>query len=865
MQTTAALDLTVWRNDTVWEFPLRVIGPNLTGVALAAQIREAGDMPGPPLADLAQVANGNAEGVRLAGVTQLPDGTWSNDIRIRLNKSTRQAFPYMGSKAGDPATLAWGFLIAGITRAQGSVSVPAQVYGSDAAPLNRPASFGMRSGATSPSSGATLTISQDGGATLAIDGADLIGPMVSQAEAARDAVRPIYGYGPPAADIGIPGSFYRDMTNPLEPLEWFKTEAGWQGPQSLKGTPGGHVMSAGPFTVMRTGTVPVPEGALVVRTSSYGPGGSILASSGAAFYVRDDALVAPAYAAANPRWTFRAPVSSELGAVVHGYRLEGFKFDIEVFGGVGDDFAPGVANDPLVTPSNNATDNVPAFLAASAYCRAQKIRSSVYAAGVDIKLDSYYYFSSSLELPMTMRLQGRHYGSNVSTIVSRVRFPRDCSGFIVPRFDTTGASGPTNGNTTATPGVFGADGSQFDGLYIVGGFIKGVTPDGPYHGLVARARFLAINCVFAAWQGYGTRIDVTASTSPDNQRQGNANLWFMSRCGFTNNDIGLYIGGADANSGAAEYLNFASNRRIGMVEASFLGNSHKGHHATANGLAAAVIPTIATYQGNRYSVKYGAEVLASTTVPGTDANVWLFAGAGGASAPNNIVEWVTGLTWASGASYVLTSNNAVYTLDNCYHEGGQGYAQVQAPWQVSGGNVPVVGSGPKLAPTSTGDLISSRAVGARLALDPGGPGTGAVTTMLGDNENLDTIIGTSHSTQAPLVWRLKYDAGMLSMLYANQATQRPFSVGGPLSSRTYGRATAVRYQFEVPRVFVGPSNNARCIEHGATASPASGEYAPGDIIFRRNPAPGGKIGWVCTTGGVAGAGAVFKEWGLIDP
>jgi hypothetical protein len=69
MNTETRWDLTVRRNYDVWERPLRIIGPNLTGVDMRAQIRLAGDTPGAPLADLALVTDGNAAGVRLAGVT----------------------------------------------------------------------------------------------------------------------------------------------------------------------------------------------------------------------------------------------------------------------------------------------------------------------------------------------------------------------------------------------------------------------------------------------------------------------------------------------------------------------------------------------------------------------------------------------------------------------------------------------------------------------------------------------------------------------------------------------------------------------------------------------------------------------------
>jgi hypothetical protein len=640
---------------------------------------------------------------------------------------------------------------------------------------------------------------------------------------------------------------FRDLIVPFLQY-WYKGERGF---------PGGNVMAVASFTEMRTGDIVVPEGALAVRTSSYSKGGIIFANSGAAFYVRDDALVTQAFADANPRWTFRAPDEND---VVHGYRLEGFHFDIEVFGGVGDDFAPGVANDALVTPSNFATDNLPAFLAAFAYCRSQQVRNGVYAAGVTINLDSFYFCSGLLEPPMTIRLTGRHYGTNLSTIVSRIRWPRDTPGMIIKRFDTTGVSGPTNGNTTNTPGAMGADGSVLQGLVLQGGFIKGVTPSGPYHGLTARARGIASDCVFMGWQGKGANIEATANTAADNTRQGNANLFVMKRCAFTNNEVGLLIAGADVNAGLMDTLNFAGNRTWGLIESSYLANAHRGHHASANGLANAVTPTVCTYQGFRYSVKYGSEPLAGITVPGTDKNVWLCIGTGGASPSNNILEWTPGSVWTSGGSYVTTSDTATGTFTDCYDESGEGPAQINAPWQIIGGNIRNLGSAPKLGPTSTGDMLCTKGIGSRMELDPGGPGTGTLSVLLGGNPGNGDILKFDHTTEAPGSWRWKFDNGMVVMNYQNATNQRPFLIGGPNSTRTYGRASAVKFQMELPRVWIGPTNNARCIEHGATAMPTSGEYGPGDIIFRRNPAAGGKRGWVCIVGGVAGSTAVFEEF-----
>ena len=48
------------------------------------------------------------------------------------------------------------------------------------------------------------------------------------------------------------------------------------------------------------------------------------------------------------------------------------------------------------------------------------------------------------------------------------------------------------------------------------------------------------------------------------------------------------------------------------------------------------------------------------------------------------------------------------------------------------------------------------------------------------------------------------------------------------------------------------------------AEPTSGHWHVGDIIFHKDAAPSGYVGWICTTGGTGGAGAVFKTFGAIS-
>lgn len=105
---------------------LRLKGVDLTGAALAAQVRLYPDAAGAPLIDLAQVMSGSAEGVRIiyagtdtvanhitAGrLTDTPKGLTGADslaltlLGLRVNETTMEDLPE-SSPPGRDVTLAW--------------------------------------------------------------------------------------------------------------------------------------------------------------------------------------------------------------------------------------------------------------------------------------------------------------------------------------------------------------------------------------------------------------------------------------------------------------------------------------------------------------------------------------------------------------------------------------------------------------------------------------------------------------------------------------------------------------------------------------------------------------------------------------
>ncbi len=170
---------------------VRIVGLDLTGVAMRAQVRLAGDTPGAPAVDLQTVTNGNAEGLRLTQVT-VAGGVPTSVVEIVINEATMKSLPYAG-EIGDATHLAWDWqaTLAGRKQriAKGPFVVAGDgVTGADNAPADRAQGWshslsqtgGMRVGATL-TFGAEVT-------EISIDGAGLVAPLVEQAtDAAQQA------------------------------------------------------------------------------------------------------------------------------------------------------------------------------------------------------------------------------------------------------------------------------------------------------------------------------------------------------------------------------------------------------------------------------------------------------------------------------------------------------------------------------------------------------------------------------------------------------------------------------------------------------------------------------------------------------
>ena len=117
---------------------------------------------------------------------------------------------------------------------------------------------------------------------------------------------------------------------------------------------------------------------------------------------------------------------------------------------------------------------------------------------------------------------------------------------------------------------------------------------------------------------------------------------------------------------------------------------------------------------------------------------------------------------------------------------------------------------------------------------------------------------------------IKSDWGSLAPTIENtdgSAVRMNDSYGNIVWGSYISSAWRDRLQFDMnsPRlsmgIEIGVTDNS--VEWSA-AAPTSGHYHVGDVIFNTGAAPSGTVGWVCTTAGTAGAGAVFKTFGAIS-
>jgi hypothetical protein len=557
----------------------------------------------------------------------------------------------------------------------------------------------------------------------------------------------------------------------------------------------------------------VPTGTERVQTRGHSVRGR-----GAADYVYDPGV------AANSATTFVA-------ADGRGFRLAADqRITIDMFGAVPDD--GGIYGVP------GAADNYPAFQAAFAFLEANRTALTEDVAILpELHIPGLYYCGTQLELK-----QGAF--SIIGEPGSRIRFPANSNGIIVHSRDTIGES------TTTTNPKSGA-GSVLRGLTLKGS--GGTNPN--KHGIRCRAICLIENCAVAEFSGDGIHIVADVTAGAGTPGLGNANQWALRNVTVNNNGRhGLYIAGGDSNAGLAVQVNALSNGRWGVLDESFLGNTHVGHHSDSNGIKGAgctAYPngssSLVAYGGFHYSVALGQHAAASTTVPGTNEAVWVRTAPGGPTL--QIPEWQSGAAYFSGGAYASTGLNGRHLFVGCYSEGSQGHVQFSPHTLAVGG---FFGANLRGGAAAFADNYGLRSYTFR-AGDPEGP-----NAQLGGGDAADgMVLKLADAAKASGGHALRYSAGSgdLVMRYANLDAWEPFRITGPNSTSPVGP-----HRFTVNALGLGWSSEARVFGM-IDGQPGVGYARQGTRLYYCNPVAGGREGVVCVA---TGNPAVWKEFGSIQ-
>lgn len=493
-------------------------------------------------------------------------------------------------------------------------------------------------------------------------------------------------------------------------------------------------------------------------------------------------------------------------------------------------------------------DCLPAMQAALAYKRPNTAYGAAYgASGYDIYCPpGTYKFSGRIEIKRLVRIYGTEGSAMANSSESTVfQFPVASDGIVIHAYNTIG-------DGDESPPTTQGSGTVIERLVLVGirsGTYSASTASKPGKGIWLRGKAAIRDCKIINFDHAGIYCQVAAGGG--GILEGNSNNSKIENVRVTGCFEGFHIQSADANVMMIMGCDASNIDTYGFYDLSFLGNFYAGCHAAETGNLGKC-----SFGGNRYYLINAA--LGGSTTPGTDGTVWVLVGAG---APHpQYPLWVSGNTYYLGYAYASLGANAGNVFIGCYAESDNAPSHILFPATIVGG---FFGT---LTTASTALRISASVItGFSQPAKNGSANAFNVRYAL----DIDTVVnlaavGDHSSGFSP--WKWDSTSGSWYAQHANSNSRIPYIVTTDLSTRKFGRTSNVAggsMVFPSGLWVGGGTTNARQITYG-TAAPTSGEYAVGDIIFNTAAAPSGKIGWVCTTAGVAGSTAVFKQWGVID-
>jgi hypothetical protein len=471
-------------------------------------------------------------------------------------------------------------------------------------------------------------------------------------------------------------------------------------------------------------------------------------------------------------------------------------------------------------------------------------------AGPDVRVPGLAFMGvNTLTLSHTFNLRGSNVGVPASQF-SGMRWPQDVTGIL----------------NTGRAGIFG--------LALLGAFGITTTTEGEYHAVKATQVFPYGDLNIWNWQGDGFNLDCTGGNNVNGVVGGR--VW----CASCRNAYWNKAGG-DNSAGAHQFWNVESCREWAIKEETFLGVGHYSHEVANCGVTQyndglTIGCSVVSQGGNRYCAIIGQEVWCRTHAPtGTtlDNQGWAYMGPGGPAPLAGMLAWFNNILVRAGGSYTAQNPNGPTNFVNCYAETGQGLAQLTGAALSSGGNLgQAIWKGNASVLGAPGLLASFRGltVGPPVLVNRAYLGTDeTVSVSLGEWEtNLKSVVTLEASVTSPLKWRMFRVLGtdLLLAEYGGQGIYQGTVITGPGTTFQGGSGVAQSGAFVCggANFYTGNSvAGARRVTNWA-GTPTAFSWGKADVAFDAVVAPGGKVGNVCTTAGVAGSTAVFKPFGPVD-
>lgn len=306
-----------------------------------------------------------------------------------------------------------------------------------------------------------------------------------------------------------------------------------------------------------------------------------------------------------------------------------------------------------------------------------------------------------------------------------------------------------------------------------------------------------------------------------------------------NNMEGYLLLGVDIEPNAGEEQ--LSNVQI---KGNVISNTQSGQSSCIQASVGAATPDATKF----YNVIISGNIAIGSTVAltGSLIRVNLYYGS---VVSNNVVE-----NYSNGIS-VTANNGGIIDGNTLIHPspiaGGGTYAAItfNGPIICSNNNINGASYNGIYAQDASKSVISNNNV-----FDVGQLGGGVSTNSSGiyayQSNNLSIVNNQVHDTQGvPTMYR---------GVYVRYSSTGPTGVDNVIVGNNISGATSANEYIEYPRqqiAYLGNPSNPITYDTGI---PGSGTFVRGHIIFNSAPSAGGVPGWVCTTGGTAGAGAVFK-------